>query len=122
MEAFAGALHAQGVRFGERVMLHLDNCPEFVIAWFACARLGAVAVSTSTRSVARDIAYFAEHAGVVAAVTQPRFASLVAETAHGLRVLIVTGDDAGEAVSAPVAPSHRRFADRRSRPGSQWPS
>ena len=71
VEAFAGALHAQGVGFGERVMLHLDNCPEFVIAWFACARLGAVAVSTNTRSVARDIAYFAEHAGVVAAVTEP---------------------------------------------------
>ena len=48
---------------------------------------------------------------MVAAVTQPRFASLVAETAHGLRVLIVTDDDAGEAASAPVASPHRRFAD-----------
>ena len=35
----------------------------------------------------------------------------MAETAHGLRVLIVTDDDAGEAASAPVASPHRRFAD-----------
>lgn len=111
VEAFAGALHAHGVRFGERVMLHLDNCPEFVIAWFACARLGAVAVSTNTRSVARDMAYFADHAGVVAAVTQPRFASLVAEAAPALRALILTDDDAGEAASVPVTVSHERFAD-----------
>jgi crotonobetaine/carnitine-CoA ligase len=111
VESFAGALHAQGVRFGERVLLHLDNCPEFVIAWFACARLGAVAVSTNTRSVARDMAYFAEHAGAVAAVTQPRLASLVAESAPGLRALIVTHDDGGDAPAEPVTVSHRRFAD-----------
>ena len=42
-------------------MLHLDNCPEFVIAWFACARIGAVAVSTNTRSVARDMASRRQH-------------------------------------------------------------
>ncbi len=111
VEAFAGALHALGVRLGERVMLHLDNSPEFVIAWFACARLGAVAVSTNTRSVARDMAYFAEHAGVVAAVTSPSFAALVSDNAPGLRVLIVTDSDAGEPPAASVTVPHLRFAD-----------
>ncbi|MBL8345920.1 MAG: AMP-binding protein [Rubrivivax sp.] len=110
VEAFAGALHSLGVRLGERVMLHLDNGPEFVIAWFACARLGAVAVSTNTRSVARDMAYFAEHAGVVAAVTSPGFAALVADNAPGLRALIVTDDDAGEPPAAPVTLPHLRFS------------
>jgi crotonobetaine/carnitine-CoA ligase len=112
VEAFAGALHAAGVRFGDRVMLHLDNCPEFVIAWFACARLGAVAVSTNTRSVARDMAYFAEHAGVVAAVTQPRFAALVVQNAPALRALIVTDNDAGDPPAAAVGVPHLRFDDQ----------
>ncbi len=111
VEAFAGALHASGVRLGERVLLHLDNCPEFVIAWFACARLGAVAVSTNTRSVARDVAYFAEHSGVVAAVTQPAYAALVAENSPGLRALVVTDNDAGESPAAPVVLPHLSFAD-----------
>ena len=111
VEAFAGALHSLGVRLGERVMLHLDNSPEFVIAWFACTRIGAVAVSTNTRSVARDMAYFAEHAGVVAAITSPGFAALVADNAPGLRALVVTDDDAGEPPVAPVTRPHRRFTE-----------
>ena len=110
-EALAGALHARGVRAGERVILHMDNSPEFVIAWFACARMGAVAVSTNTRSVARDMAYFAEHAGVVAALTQPRFAELVNAAAPALRLLVVTADDAGEPATSPVGVEHLRFDD-----------
>jgi carnitine-CoA ligase len=39
-------------------MVHLDNSPEFLISWFACAEIGAVAVSTNTRSVARDMDVF----------------------------------------------------------------
>jgi non-ribosomal peptide synthetase component F len=48
--ALAGGLAARGARAGDRILIHLANSPEFVIAWFACARLGAIAVSTNTRS------------------------------------------------------------------------
>ncbi|MDP0881200.1 AMP-binding protein, partial [Klebsiella variicola] len=34
---FAAGLHARGVVAGDRVLVHLDNCPEAVIAWFGCA-------------------------------------------------------------------------------------
>src|SRR4051794_10055499 len=33
----------RGVKPGARVLIHLENCPEFVICWFACAAVGAVA-------------------------------------------------------------------------------
>jgi propionyl-CoA synthetase len=39
---FAGALRAQGVRVGERVILYMPMVPEAVIAMLACARIGAV--------------------------------------------------------------------------------
>jgi propionyl-CoA synthetase len=39
---FAGALIAQGVRSGERVILYMPMVPEAVIAMLACARIGAV--------------------------------------------------------------------------------
>ena len=45
----AAGLRRRGVVPGQRVVIHLDNCPEFLVAWFACTRVGAVAVSTSTR-------------------------------------------------------------------------
>jgi len=39
---FAGALAAQGVTKGDRVLIYLPMIPEAVIAMLACARLGAV--------------------------------------------------------------------------------
>ncbi|MGW1678142.1 propionyl-CoA synthetase [Saccharopolyspora sp. NPDC002376] len=39
---FAGALRAQGVERGDRVVLYLPMIPEAVIAMLACARIGAV--------------------------------------------------------------------------------
>ena len=31
-----------------RLSIHAENCPEAVIAWYACARIGAVGVTTNT--------------------------------------------------------------------------
>ena len=86
----AGGLHERGIEFGDKVLLHMDNCPEFLFSWFACARLGAVAVSTNTRSVARDLSYFVEKAGTVCALTQPNFEKLIHEAAPGLHFVAVT--------------------------------
>jgi crotonobetaine/carnitine-CoA ligase len=102
----AAGLAERGVGFGERVLVHLDNSPEFVIAWFACAEIGAVAVSTNTRSVARDMTYFAEHAEVIAAITSPKFAALVHSTAPSIRFLALTDNDAGDPASAPADIDH----------------
>src|SRR5262245_1496228 len=40
----AGGLHARGIRAGDRVLVHVDNCPETILARFACWWLGATAV------------------------------------------------------------------------------
>lgn len=109
--AVAAGLHQRGVEMGDRVMLHLDNSPEFMIGWFACAHVGAVAVSTNTRSVARDMTYFAEHARVVAAITSPQFAQLVSASAPGLRFLAVAATDAGEPGTVPDDIDHITFDD-----------
>jgi carnitine-CoA ligase len=91
--AIAGGLAARGVAAGDRVMIHLDNGPELLLAWLACARLGAVAVTTNTRSAGPEVAYFADHAGAVAAITSPEHADLVTRHASGLRWTAVTGDE-----------------------------
>jgi len=111
VKAVAAALYGQGVVKGDRVLLHLENSPEFVISWFACAHIGAVAVSTNTRSVARDMTYFAEHAGVVGAITQPGFAELVAQCAPEIKFLVLTDNNAGQPAEAPADVPHIPFAD-----------
>jgi crotonobetaine/carnitine-CoA ligase len=96
----AAGLRARGVREGERVLIHLDNCPESIIAWYACAHLGAVAVTTNARSVADELGYFSEHAGTVGAITQPAMAELVAASCKGLKWLAVTETDNGAPAGA----------------------
>jgi crotonobetaine/carnitine-CoA ligase len=107
--ALAGSLSARGINFGHRVLIHLDNSPEFMISWFACAEIGAVAVSTNTRSVARDMEYFAQHAEVVAAITSPGFAALVAESAPQISLLIVTNNEAGDLREIPDGITYEPF-------------
>ena len=62
------------------VLIHLDNCIEAMLAWFACVELGAIAVTTNTRSAPAEMEYFADHCGAVAAITQPAYAELISAT------------------------------------------
>ncbi len=39
---FAGALAAQGVQKGDRVIIYMPMVPETAVAMFACARIGAI--------------------------------------------------------------------------------
>ena len=89
----ANNLAKSGVIAGDKVLIHMDNCPEFLLCWFACAHLGAIAVSTNTRSVARDLTYFAEFAEVSCAITQPTFARLLRSSAPKIKSLFVTDGD-----------------------------
>lgn len=48
-ERLAWALHARGVRCGDRVALHMANVPEIVVAYYACFRIGAIAAPLNIR-------------------------------------------------------------------------
>ena len=119
--ALAAGLAARGVTPGQSILIHLDNCIEAMLAWFACVELGAIAVTTNTRSAAAEIEYFAGHCGAVAAITQPAYADLVAANCRSLRWMAVISHDAG----APPAQGHMParaerfdalFADSSDRP------
>ena len=56
--ALAAGLAKRGVKPGEFVLIHLDNCIEAMLAWFACVELGAIAVTTNTRSARRGDGIF----------------------------------------------------------------
>ncbi|MBY6092846.1 AMP-binding protein [Maritimibacter alkaliphilus] len=93
---FAAGLHARGVGEGDFVLMHHDNAPEFLGAWLGCAYVGAVPVTTNTRSVAENVAYFAELMQPAAAITQPSLAALVREACGPDTPTMVTGDPATE--------------------------
>jgi carnitine-CoA ligase len=89
----AAGLRERGVRAADAVLIHLENCPEFLLAWFGCAAIGAVAVTTNSRSAPDELRYYAEDCAAVGAVTQPRFAGLVAAAAPQLTWLVSTDED-----------------------------
>jgi len=92
---FAAGLVKRGVRRGDRVLVHMDNAPEFLFAWLGCGYAGAVAVSTNTKSSRDEIAYYAAHSRAVAGVTQAHFADLVAAAAPRLSWLAIAGGSPG---------------------------
>jgi crotonobetaine/carnitine-CoA ligase len=117
--ALAAGLVARGIKPGDSVLIHLDNCIEAMLAWFACVELGAVAVTTNTRSAPAEMDYFAGHCGAIAAITQPAYAEMISAHCPGLRWIAVISHDAG------AAPVHRPqrgdafeslFADSADRP------
>ena len=92
---------------GDRVLIHLENCPEALLAWHACVWIGAVAVTTNARAADDELAYYASHSRAVAAITQPKFADAVARACPGLRWQVVTDSDSGDAPASAVEPGQR---------------
>lgn len=105
--SLAAGLARRGLKAGERLLIHLDNSPEALLAWYACTWLGAVAVTTNARAADDELAYYAEHCGAVAAITQPKFAERVAANCKGLRWLVCTATDNGTAPAQAVEPGMR---------------
>jgi crotonobetaine/carnitine-CoA ligase len=67
----AAGLRSLGVGRGDRVLVHLPNCPEFLIAWFATASLGAAMVPSNVANTAAEIAFIAARSKAAVAVTEP---------------------------------------------------
>jgi acyl-CoA synthetase (AMP-forming)/AMP-acid ligase II len=67
------ALRERGGAKGARVGVLLPNGPEWVIAWLAAARAGAVAVPINTFFQARELGFVLRHADVAVLVTASRF-------------------------------------------------
>ena len=63
VDRLAGSLLKIGVKPGDRVIIYLPNLPQWVIAWFALQRVGAVAVPITPYYVPYDLKYIANDCG-----------------------------------------------------------
>ncbi len=97
VEQVAAGLAARGIKAGDSLLVHLDNCPEIIFTWFASAKIGAVCVTTNARSAPDEMSYFAGHSGAVAGITQPKYADMMATACPDLKWIAVTASDNGEA-------------------------
>ncbi len=62
-ERFAGALQEMGIQKGDRVMIYISNCVQWLIAFLAVQKLGAVIVPVSPIYTSYEIEYMIKDSG-----------------------------------------------------------
>ena len=119
VNAFANALRELGIGRGDRVCLFMTNRPEYVVAFFAIARLGAVSSPMNPSYKEREVAYQIGDSQAVAVVVQQDLLGLV-RAVRGevpqLKHIIVVGP------AAAGAPDVVRFADLVARASTARPA
>jgi fatty-acyl-CoA synthase len=103
VEALAGYLQQQcGVKKGDRVLLYMQNSPQFVIAYYAVLRADAVLVPANPMNLTEEMRHYIEDAGVTVAIAGlelfPRLEPLMGP--GGLQQVIVA--DYGDYVTEPT--------------------
>jgi long-chain acyl-CoA synthetase len=121
-EQFAKALVSQGVKKGDRVGLVLPNCPQFVVAFYALQRLGAVSVGNNPLYTQREMSHQLTDAGIdvliVLDVLYPLIGAIRDQV--GLKKVIVTeiGDYLGFPINRLSRVKQKREAQKEGHP---WP-
>jgi long-chain acyl-CoA synthetase len=87
VERMAASFQRLGVGKGDRVAICLPNCPQFVVAYWAALRAGAIAVPFNPLYAPREVEYQLRDSGATLAVVMDRFhpvfAGLRSRTALG---------------------------------------
>jgi len=89
----AAGLAGRGVRAGDRVIMFVGNCAEFILVLLALQRLGAIAVPVGVREQRPGLAYIARQCGAVALVADAGLAERVpsGDEVPALRVRVSVG-------------------------------
>lgn len=72
-DALAAALLARGIRKGAHVALMMPNVPEFVLTWFALAKLGAVLIPVNTAYTGGELDFLLNQSDAQALVLDKAF-------------------------------------------------
>jgi acyl-CoA synthetase (AMP-forming)/AMP-acid ligase II len=113
VDRLAHALRGAGVKHGDRVVTVLANCIELIDVYWACARIGAVAVPLSPLLMASGLRTLLADAAPAAIFCSAATEAATQEASAGLPCLLIRTGDAYDAfvseeppapVSAAVAP------------------
>ena len=86
----AGGLRARGLAPGDRVLLSLENCGEFLELLFGCWAAGLCAVPANARLHPREVEFIAEDSGARLLVATPVLAEALAPLAGAVASLIAS--------------------------------
>jgi fatty-acyl-CoA synthase len=78
-ETLAGWLQAQGVQRGDRVALFMQNCPQFVVAFYAVQRADAVVVPVNPMNRAEEFGHYISDPQTKVVITTADLAAIVVQ-------------------------------------------
>jgi long-chain acyl-CoA synthetase len=93
IDRFATALYDLGIRKGDTVALFLLNCPQFVIAYFAALRIGAVLTPISPVYVTPEVKHQLEDSHAETIICLDILYDFVEKANVGLKRIILTSID-----------------------------
>jgi len=79
VERLAAYLHDKGIGKGDRVGIMLPNCPQYVTAFYACMRLGAIVVQVNPLYTPHEVEYTLRDSGTKALVVLDRIYQAVGQ-------------------------------------------
>jgi fatty-acyl-CoA synthase len=90
-ERIAGFLEQEcGVRKGDRVLLFMQNSPQFVLAYYGILRANAVVVPVNPMNLTNELRHYVSDSGAITAfVAQDLYAQMEPLLAEGLRHVLV---------------------------------
>jgi len=91
-DRLAAGLSGLGIKKGDRVGIFIPNTPQFVMAYFAILKLGAIVVATNPLYTAREIEHQANDSGMEIMIVMSNFYNQVKEVQAKtkIRKLVVT--------------------------------
>jgi fatty-acyl-CoA synthase len=83
-EALAGWLQSVGVAKGDRVLLYMQNCPQWVLAFYAIVRADAVVVPVNPMNRAEEFGHYITDPEARVAIVSADLAGIVDQANHAL--------------------------------------
>lgn len=72
-DELAHGLAAQGIERGDQVAIWMTNCPDWVVCWMACVRVGAVLVTLNTRFKQEEVEYILRQSDAKLLIAMDRY-------------------------------------------------
>ncbi len=122
-ERCSAALAALGVTKGDRVALIMPNCPQYVIAYYATVRLGAIVVGNNPLYTKREMEHQLKDSGSKVVIVLDLLYSDFADVIHGVgleNVIVARLNDYMPFPKKQLAPILKFKKNQRAQ-GKPWP-
>ncbi len=93
VQKLANQFYLNGIRKGDRIAILLDNCPEFVISYYACMRAGATNVPINPALTSREFGIILNDCNPKIIITNKSVSNILMKTELYFRPKYVITDD-----------------------------